>query len=224
VPIIEVSAGENVRSDTKAALVNRGDDGESSLARYSIVAIGGSAGGLESVGAILHDLPPDFPSPILVVIHVHPKYISHAAAILCRQTELKVKDAEEQDALRRSIVYIAPPNRHLLVNDGIVNLSDTPAVNFSRPAIDTTFDSVVKAYGSKVIGVILSGTGRDGSEGLRKIKQAGGFAIIEDPVTARFRAMPDAAVSASSADCIVPLKDIAPLLLRLSSLARGSSG
>lgn len=213
-----------MRSDTKAALVKCDDNGESSLARYSIVAIGGSAGGLESVGSILHDLPSDFASPILVVIHLHPSYISHAAAILCRQTGLKVKDAEEQDALKRGTVYMAPRNRHLLVNDGIVHLSDTPAVNYTRPAIDTTFDSVVKAYGSRVIGVILSGTGRDGSEGLRRIQQVGGFAIIEDPVTARFRAMPDAAVSASLADCIVPLKEIAPLLLKLSSLARGSVG
>jgi two-component system chemotaxis response regulator CheB len=205
-------------------LVSRGDNGEGSLARYSIVAIGGSAGGLESVAAILHDLPSDFASPILVVIHLHPSFTSHAAAILCRQTGLKVKDAEEQDALKSGTVYMAPRNRHLLVNDGTIHLSDTPAVNYTRPAIDSTFDSVVKAYGAKVIGVILSGTGRDGSAGLRKIKQAGGVAIIEDPVTARFRAMPDAAVLASSADCVVPLKDIAPLLMELSSLAQGTSG
>jgi two-component system chemotaxis response regulator CheB len=203
-------------------LANRGN-GDDPLVRYSIVAIGGSAGGLESVSTILRDLPADFPSPILVVIHVHPKYISHAAAILRRQTELNVKDAEEHEDLRSGIVYMAPPDRHLLVDAGVVHLSDTPAVNYTRPAIDITFNSVVKAYGSKVIGIVLSGTGRDGSDGLREIKEAGGFSIVEDPLTARFRAMPDAAVSASSVDCVLPLREIGPLLLRLSSLAQGSA-
>ena len=83
---------------------------------------------------------------------------------------------------------MAPPNRHLLVDGGVVKLSDTPAVNYTRPAVDRTFESVVETYGSRVIGVVLSGSGRDGSEGLRAIKEAGGFTIVEDPLTARFPA------------------------------------
>jgi two-component system chemotaxis response regulator CheB len=192
--------------------------------RYAIVAIGGSAGGLESVRTILHGLPAEFTTPILVVLHLHPKFISHVAEILRRQTNLDVKDAEAEETITKGRVYMAPPNRHLLVHQGVIKLSETPAVNFTRPAVDRTFESVVKTYGSRVIGVVLSGTGRDGSEGLRAIKEAGGFAIVEDPLTARFSGMPTAAVSASSVDRIVPLDDIAPLLLELSGVMQESVG
>ncbi len=213
-----------MRSASKAAAVSGAGNGGDPLARYAIVAIGGSAGGLESVRVILHGLPADFASPILVVLHLHPKYTSHVAEILRRQTGLQVKDAEEEETIAGGTVYLAQPNRHLLVDRGVIQLSDTPAVNFSRPAVDRTFDSVVKTYGSRVIGVVLSGSGKDGSEGLRAIKEAGGFAIVEDPLTARFPGMPTAAVSASSVDRIVPLNDIAPLLVELSGSLRGSTG
>lgn len=186
------------------------------LTDYAIVAIGGSAGGLEAVSVILEGLPAQFSVPILTVLHLHPKYTSHAAEILCRRTPLQVKEAVAHETISSGNVYIAPPNRHLLVRDGVIELSDTPAVNYSRPAIDRTFGSVVTAYGAKVIGVVLSGTGRDGSEGLRAIKEAGGFTIVEDPITARFAGMPSAAVSASHVDRVLPLKDIAPLLITLS--------
>jgi two-component system chemotaxis response regulator CheB len=214
-----------VHGATKAAVVNVGA-GKSldALAHYSIVAIGGSAGGLTSVITILQGLPADFAWPILVVLHLHPLYISHAADILGRQTSLKVKDAQQHDMLQRGIVYLAPTDHHLLVSDGLVELSTTAAVNYSRPAIDRTFNSVVQAYGAKVIGVVLSGSGKDGSEGLRAIKQAGGFAIVEDPLTARFSAMPSAAVSASVVDCVLPLEQIAPLLVKLSGTLQGTAG
>lgn len=209
----------------KAAILSGAVPAHASAASpYQIVVIGGSAGGLESVASILGDLPADFPAPILVVIHLHPKYTSHAAEILRRRTRLAIDDAREHETITPGKVYIAPPDRHLLVNKGTIELANTPAVNYTRPAIDRTFDSVVKAYGSKVIGIVLSGSGRDGSEGLRTIKEAGGFAIVEDPVTARFPAMPTAAVSASTVDCILPLKAIAPRLLTLLGSHRGSPG
>jgi len=192
--------------------------------RYDIVVMGGSAGGLESVRTILSSLPATFALPILVVLHLHPKFTSHVAEILRRQTPLQVKDAEEEETLASGWVYLAPTNLHLLVNRGLVKLSSTPQVNYSRPAIDRTFDSVVKTYGAKVIGVVLSGSGRDGSEGLRTIKEAGGFAVVEDPLGARFPAMPTAAMTAATVDRILPLGEIAPLLIELSGSLRGSAG
>ena len=173
---------------------------------------------------MLHDLPADFPLPILVVIHLHPDYTSHAAEILRRHTQLQVKDGEEHDTLQPGVVYMAPRNRHLLVNSGRITLADTAAVHFIRPALDQTFNSVVEAYGAHVIGVVLSGFGKDGSEGLRAIKTAGGFTIVEDPLTARFPAMPSAAIAAATADRMVPLQEIAPLLVKLSGRARESAG
>lgn len=190
---------------------------------YAIIAMGGSAGGLQAVSSILKALPTDFAAPILVVIHLPRTYISHAAEILRRETGLNVKDAEQDEIIAGGIVYIAQPNRHLLVVAGNIKLSDTPAVNFSRPAIDRTFDSLASAYGPKVIGIVLSGSGKDGSEGLRAIKQAGGYAIVQDPITARFAAMPSNAVSAAHADSVLPLKEIAPLLLKLSGSAHCSA-
>lgn len=211
-----------VHNESGAAMLKGNGKVGGTRLRYCLVAIGGSAGGLESVATILSGLPADFAAPILVVIHLHPNYVSHAAEILRRRTKLKVKDAQEQDAIQSGVVYLAPPDHHLLVNEGLVELSSTPLVNYSRPAIDATFDSVVKAYGSKVVGVVLSGNGKDGAKGLQAIKQAGGFAIVEDPLTARFSAMPTAAASSSAVDSVVPLKDIAPLLLKLSGLMRGT--
>ena len=213
-----------MHSESNAAVVNGGGKVGGTRVRYCLVALGGSAGGLESVATILRGLPADFAAPILVVIHLHPKYISHAAEILRRRTELKVKDAQEQDAIQRGVVYLAPPDHHLLIKTGRVELSSTPLVNFSRPAIDATFDSVVQAYGSKVVGVVLSGNGKDGAKGLQAIKQAGGFAIVEDPSTARFSPMPAAAVAASAVDSVVPLQQIAPLLLKLTGRVRGTAG
>lgn len=205
-----------MHSDTNAALVAGAGKGRGVPAHYSMVAIGGSAGGLESVSTILNGLPANFVSPILVVIHLHPDYNSHVAEILRRKTKLKVKDAQEREVIKTGVVYLAPRNHHLLIRDGLVELTSTAAVNYSRPSIDTMFASVVKAYGAGVIGVILSGTGKDGAEGLRAIKEAGGFAIVEDPLTAKFSAMPAAAVLASAAARVVSLKEIAPLLLKVS--------
>ncbi len=213
-----------MRNASKAPAANTARETPAVPSRYSVVTIGGSAGGLESIRTILHGLPSDFSCPILVVLHLHPKYTSHVAEILRRQTSLEVEDAQDEETIVRGHVYMAPPNRHLLVNRGVIKLSETPAVNFSRPAIDRTFESVSKTYGSGVIGVVLSGSGKDGSEGLRVIKEAGGFGIVEDPLTARFSAMPTAAISASMVDRILPLNDIAPLLLELSGALQESLG
>jgi two-component system chemotaxis response regulator CheB len=120
-------------------------------------------------------------------------------------------------------VYIAARDRHLLIERGAITLVNTPAVNFSRPAVDRTFESVVQAYKSRVVGVILSGSGKDGSRGLHEIKEAGGFAIVEDPQTARFCGMPAAAVSAAIVDQVLSLRDIAPSLVTLSGSDRGAT-
>lgn len=213
-----------MHSDTNAAMVNGGGKGGGMLPRYSIVVIGGSAGAFESVRAILSGLPANFAVPVLVVLHLHRDYVSHAAEILRRHTRLHVKDAQERDTIHGGVVYLATPDRHLLVSEGLVELTNTPAVNYSRPSIDETFDSVAKAYGSRVVGVVLSGYGKDGSEGLRAIKEAGGFTIVLDPLTSAYPAMPKAAASASTVDCVLPLNEIAPLLLKLSGLVQGTAG
>lgn len=187
-------------------------------ARYSIIAIGASAGGLEAITTILRALPGSFRCPIVVVIHQHPSFVSHAAEILGRCTSLKVKEAVRSERIREGCVYLAPPNLHLLITNGAVELADTPVVHFTRPSVDTMFASVAASYGARCIGVVLSGSGRDGADGLAAIKAAGGFTIVEDPHSARFNSMPSAAMAQACVDRAVPAKEIADLLNKLTVL------
>ncbi len=187
-------------------------------AKYSIVAIGASAGGLEAITTILRGLHGSFRCPIVVVIHQHPAFVSHAAEILGRCTNLHVKEAVRSERIRPGVVYLAPPNLHLLITNGAVELADTPVVHFTRPSVDTMFASVAASYGARCIGVILSGSGRDGADGLAAIKAAGGFTIVEDPQSARFNSMPSAALALGGVDRAVPAKEIADLLSRLTMM------
>jgi two-component system chemotaxis response regulator CheB len=192
-------------------------------AKYSIIAMGASAGGLEAITTILQGLPADFRCPIVIVIHQHPSFVSHAAEILGRCTALHVKEATQSEHIQPGVVYLAPPNLHLLVAGGAVQLTRTAVVHFTRPSVDTMFASVAAGYGPRCIGVILSGSGRDGADGLSAIKSAGGFTIVQDALSARFKSMPAAAMAQASADRSVPSKDIAALLAHLATLPAESA-
>ena len=126
--------------------------------------------------------------------------MSVLARLLARHCELPVKEAAKDEPLRPSVVYLAPPDHHLLIEDHHLNVTDGPPVNFSRPSIDVTFDSVAARCGDRAIGVVLSGGGRDGARGLRKIKDAGGITIVQDPKEARVSAMPLFALAADHVD------------------------
>jgi two-component system chemotaxis response regulator CheB len=183
----------------------------------SIVAIGASAGGVQAVGQLLSQLPPDFTCPVLVVLHLAPQFESHAAEVLSRSTSLVVRQARNYEVLRRGVVYIAPPDFHMTVEQGEVRLRHTAAINYLRPSVDSMFQSIATNYGKHAIAVVLTGSGNDGAQGLRAIKAAGGFTIVQDPHSAQFPSMPDAAVATSCADRILPLGDIGPLLTQLSA-------
>jgi two-component system chemotaxis response regulator CheB len=138
------------------------------------------------------------------------------ADILSRRTSLRVKQAEEGDRLEPSTVYIAPPNRHLLVNpDGSLSLSQSELVHFVRPSADLLFESVAASYKDRAIAVVLTGTGSDGTMGVQAIKKMSGTVIAQDGKTAEFSGMPVAAVQTGSVDFILPLDDIAPALVSL---------
>jgi two-component system chemotaxis response regulator CheB len=182
-----------------------------------IIAIGASAGGFQAIGRVLARLPSNLRCPVVVVLHISPRHISHAAEVLARSTELEVKQAEDEEVLRCGVVYIAPPDFHLTVEKGAVRLLQTAAVRYSRPSIDPMFQSIARNYGEHAIAVVLSGSGVDGADGVRAIKAAGGFIIVQDPQTAQFPSMPDAAVATRCADRILPLGDIGFLLEQLST-------
>ncbi len=183
---------------------------------FDIVALAASAGGLRALSQVLAALPADFPAAIVVVQHLDPRHRSLMADILSRRTSLQVKEAKEGTRLSPGSAYIAPPNRHLLVNsDSTLSLSQSELVHFVRPSADLLFESVAASYKDRSIAVVLSGTGSDGSMGVKAIKKMGGTVIVQDEKTAEFFGMPGAAVQTGSVDFILPLDEIPSALVTL---------
>ena len=183
---------------------------------FDIVALAASAGGLKALSHVLAALPGDFPAIIVVVQHLDPRHRSLMADILSRRTPLKVKQAQEGEHMDLGTTYIAPPNRHLLVNrDGTMSLSQSELVHFVRPSADLLFESVAASFKERAIAVVLSGTGSDGSMGVKAIKKMGGTVIAQDEKSAEFFGMPDAAVKTGSVDFVLPLEEIPSALMTL---------
>jgi two-component system chemotaxis response regulator CheB len=184
---------------------------------FEIVALASSAGGLEALSQVLTALPSDFPAPIVVVQHLDPKHRSLMAEILSRRTPLHVKQAEEGEVLAPGFVYVAPPDRHLLVNaDHTLTLTQTELVHFLRPSADLLFESVAAAYKDRAIAVVLTGSGSDGSMGVKAIKKMGGTVLAQNSETAAFSGMPSAAIQTGMVDFILPLDEIAQALKTLT--------
>ncbi len=187
-----------------------------SCSSFDLVALAASAGGLTAISRILSALPADFPAAIVIVQHLDPRHRSLMANILSRRTPLQVKQAEEGDYLSSATVYIAPPNRHLLVNpDGTLSLSQSELVHFVRPSADLLFESVAASYRHCAIGVVLTGTGSDGAMGVQAIKKMGGTVISQDEESAEFFGMPSAAIQTGDVDFVLSLDEISSALVRL---------
>jgi len=185
---------------------------------FEVVAMAASAGGLRALSQILAAVPGSFPAAIVVVQHLDPRHRSLMADILSRRTALQVEEAREGTRLDGGTAYIAPPNRHLLVNrDGTLSLSQSELVHFVRPSADLLFESVAASYKERVIGVVLSGTGSDGAMGVRAIKKMGGTVLIQDEQSAEFYGMPGAAMQTGCVDFVLPLDEIAAALVTLVS-------
>ena len=183
---------------------------------FEAIVVGSSAGGINALTTILAMLPREFPLPIIIVQHLHPNSESYLAQILGTKCELDVKQADEKEIIANGVVYIAPPNYHLLIEeDRSFSLSVEAPVNFSRPAVDVLFETAIYAYRNKLIGIVLTGANSDGSQGLKKIKQVGGHAIVQEPTTAEADVMPKSAIAATKVDKILPLEQIGPHLLQL---------
>jgi two-component system chemotaxis response regulator CheB len=185
-------------------------------AAFDIVAVAASAGGLMALGQILSALPSDFPAAIVIVQHLDPRHRSLMADILSRRTPLQVKQAQEGDHLTPGTVYIAPPDRHLLVNrDSTLSLTETELVHFVRPSADLLFESVAASFTDRAIAVVLTGTGSDGSMGVQAIKKMGGTVVAQDEKTSEFFGMPGAAIQTGNVDFILPLNEIPSALVTL---------
>jgi two-component system chemotaxis response regulator CheB len=183
---------------------------------YAIVAVAASAGGIHALTELLGALGPELPVPVLVVQHLDPRHRTVLADVLSRRTDLPVELARDREGALPGTVYIAPPDRHLLIGaDGVMTLSAADAVNFVRPSADLLFESVAGAFGPRAIACVLTGTGSDGAKGADTVKSRGGTVIAEDPLSAAFNGMPQAAVDTGAVDFVLPLEEIAAAVREL---------
>lgn len=188
------------------------------MATEKIVVVGASAGGVEALGALVRALPADFPAPVVIVLHIPGQHPSLLPRILARKAALPVLSAEEGERVQPGRVYVAPPDRHVLVDhEGVLHTPRGPKENSHRPAIDPLFRSAALAYGPNAVGVILTGTRDDGTSGLSAIKQCGGIAVVQDPDDAAYASMPRSALDHVEVDHCVPLRDIAARLIQVVS-------
>lgn len=184
--------------------------------KYRAIVIGASAGGMDAIKSILMPLQEEFQVPILIVQHLGPHSDGYMARHLNELCKINVKEADEKEKIIPGNVYIAPSNYHLLVEkDETLSLTVDPKVNYSRPSIDVLFESAAEVYENKLIGIILTGGNGDGSKGLKRIKEFGGLAIVQDPRTAEADFMPKAAMKASEVDYILSLNKISNKLIKL---------
>src|SRR5215831_15742254 len=182
--------------------------------KCELIAIGASAGGLPALMKIVTMIEPGGPA-ILIVQHLDPRHKSQIPALLGRKTQYRVKEAEDGEPIVQETIYVGPADEHLLVSEGKIQLAHSRLIRFSRPSIDVMFASVAATYGSRAVGVILSGSNRDGADGIAAIKRAGGITMAQNPETAEYRVMPQAAIDTGCVDHIVSLDRMGETLSRL---------
>jgi two-component system chemotaxis response regulator CheB len=179
------------------------------------VVVGASAGGVEALRVLIAGLPPTFPAAVLVVLHIPSYTPSQLHSILARAGSLPVKAAENGEAIVAGHVYVAPADRHLLVEEGHIRLTRGPKENRARPAIDVLFRSAAYSLGPRVIGIILSGLLDDGTAGLWAIKDQGGIALVQSPEDAEHPSMPQSALQHVAVDHTLPVAEMPALLTKI---------
>jgi two-component system chemotaxis response regulator CheB len=194
--------------------------------RLEAVVVGGSAGALDALDALLAGLPASFDTSILLVVHVPAAPPNLLPQVLATRTRLAVCEARDKQPIAPATLYIAPADYHLLVErERTLSLSRDPAVSFTRPSIDVLFESAAAVYGPAVAGIILTGANSDGAAGLAAIAAAGGLTAVQDPATAQSRQMPRAAIAAvpGGPDVVAEPRRLAAWLAQVASAIGGRS-
>ena len=179
----------------------------------TILAIGASTGGPRAVMNIIRSLPSNFTGTIFVVQHIAPGFARGFAKWLDSECSIKVRMAEDGDEIRGGVALVAPTDFHMILERGRVRLIDTPPVNSCRPSVDVFFNSVAEAEGPRVVGILLTGMGKDGAAGLLKIREKGGLTIAQNEESSVVFGMPKVAISLGAADRVLPLAGIPEVVL-----------
>jgi two-component system, chemotaxis family, protein-glutamate methylesterase/glutaminase len=188
---------------------------------HDLVAIGASWGGLAALREILTSLPAELDAAVVIAQHRAPG--SHPTAfrdLLGAVTRLEVREADDKDAIRSGTAYLAPPDYHLLVDPDSVSLSTDEPVQYARPSVDVLLESAAESYRERCVGVVLTGANADGAQGLARVAELGGAAIVEDPAEAARAEMPRAALDAVPTARVAAASEIGPLLVELCGLAK----
>jgi two-component system chemotaxis response regulator CheB len=184
---------------------------------YEAIVIGVSSGGMNAMKIIFALLPKEFSTPIIIVQHIGAHSGNLWIEFINDKSHMVVKEADEKEKIEQGHTYIAPPNYHLLIEKNkTFSLTIDERVNFSRPSIDVLFESAAEAYKNTLIGIILTGSNKDGTNGLKRIHEHGGLTIVQNPETAESPFMPASAIAAFQPDHILPLHGIIDLLIKIT--------
>lgn len=187
-----------------------------SQGRYAAIVMGGSSGGIEALMVLLPELPPTLRAAVLVVMHMPRDPRSRLLEIFRPNCALPLREAQDKDPISPGTVYFAPPDYHLLLDQGPrIALSVDAPVHYSRPSIDVLFESAADLYGDQLVAVLLSGGNEDGASGLQAVHAAGGLVIVQEPASAPVSTMPLAGMARVEADHVLPPKGIAALIADL---------
>lgn len=187
------------------------------MEKRNIIVIGASAGGFVAIKQLVADLPPELDAAIFIVWHMSPDIRGILPQVLNRQKTLLAANAVDNEPIIFNRIYVAPPDRHLVLENGFVRVTRGPKENRFRPAVDPLFRSAAYMYGPRVIGIVLSGALDDGTAGLWTIKSRGGIAVVQDPGDAEVPSMPENALQAVEVDYQVPVAEMAALLVKLTA-------
>lgn len=185
------------------------------MKKRNIIVIGASAGGFNAIKQLVAGLPPDLDAAIFIVWHMSPDLRGILPQVLNQQNTILASNAIDREPIVFNRIYVAPPDRHLLLENGFVRVTRGPKENRFRPAVDPLFRSAAYIYGPRVVGIVLSGALDDGTAGLWTIKSRGGIAIVQDPAEAEVPAMPQHALQAVEVDYRVTVAEMSSLLTEI---------